>query len=106
MDIIKDPIKEVLKEIQSDQEVCKTQFSKSFLNDAAEVVEVHGLGGAELYAMDREDREEMKHQAKSLLTVLHILQKQKHAAVARNRVVCRYIVKTLDVITKEGKKDE
>ena len=99
-----DNIDKLLKEIKDDQSIWKGEkgkpiyFSGKFLDTVGEIFEKHGFGTTRVYLKNQSGRDRIPAPA-----MLHVLEKlEKSSEVINNRSIGRYIIKTLEILKKEG----
>lgn len=92
-----DPIGSVLKQLRDSPKLAGLKISRGQLNTIAEIYEEHGPGGAEVYILDKASSSNVRDGLLEALRIIH-----DSSAVARNRVVGRYIIKTLTSILQTG----
>ncbi|MBC7265285.1 MAG: hypothetical protein H5T64_13160 [Chloroflexi bacterium] len=89
-----DPIEQILRKLKTNQEVMRTRFTASLLNNVGEILERDGFGAAKVYLLDRLERPELQAQARVLLNVV-LPTLEASPSVQQRRSLGRYIVKTL-----------
>ena len=76
------------------------RFSSSFLNDVAQVFELHGFGVTQAYLIEKSERRELRPQAASVLKVLELL--SLCPQIQARRSIGRLILKSLPTLAPKG----
>lgn len=97
---MKDSIEMLIDEIRALPQVKKTQFSSSFLNNAADVLERDGFGVLQTFLLERKQRHDLRFQAEALMEVANLM--RKHPEVYQRRAIGRTLIKTL-IALKSGR---
>jgi len=92
-----DPIELILKRLQNNQQVKKTRFTSSFLNNVGDVLDKEGFGAVKTFLMDRMERRDLRSQAQAILEeVLPLL--EACDKIRARRSIGRYVIKTLNTL--------
>jgi hypothetical protein len=98
-----DALADILDKIKRDPKVKGVRFSHRFLNNVAEGFERHGFEEVKLFLMDKKNRKGHYYQAGAVMAVIKIF--ERYPMIKKNRKVGRLILKSLDSILQEGKKE-